>query len=235
MKLDLSGTSAEAGQQLFSEAQNIQQSHSRRLFPANNLSVDPTRRKPLGKRTMALTCAKDSRCFSIHGENSEIFAQLEDMSAQTLEDMQNVGIIFLSYVLHDFPSDLHEQLLTNIRETCPAAALIIADYTMRELTDQQAMELFTANLEHENMLAKTIPVYLEEHRRFTYDDICVLLGNYFPNVQGLALKAARGMFIGSEIDLIDEPALRHWADESPVSEQPMLKNAEATSCPLSIG
>jgi len=214
MKFDTFGTSADAGLELMREMQLLQDSNSRLLLPQNNLAIDPTRAKPFGKRILDVTSRQNSMNINLQGESEEILEQLEDISSETTELMAEVGIVLLSYVLHDFSEDDSEHLFESIRAMCPEAAIVIADYTMKELPPEQALLLFTANIERENIRKKSTQLYLEEHMKFAYEDICALLGKYFPNLRGLSLQAGRAVFIGSDIELANDTTLQAWRDES---------------------
>lgn len=201
----------------------FQRSESRLLLPPNNLAVDFVQRSPLGARALKLTARKESRTMGIMCEPEDVVARLQCIGDATADRLQSIGLVLVNYVLHDVPEERRSDFLADIADACPNAAIMIADYTMRDMTQAEAAALFTADLERDRIAEKSWHVYLEEHLQFTYHSLYALLQGTMRSVRGHRLPAGRALIAGSRSERVWTPDMNaDWVEEAmDISRAPM--------------
>lgn len=210
-----SGTSMDAADDMLRTIERFQASLSRSTLPQHSMAIDFPQRSPLGARALKLTAQKGSRTLGVMCEPEDMLDRMTDVADATATRLQDIGLILVNYVMHDVPAEHRSRLLGEIIEACPYATVMIADYTMLDMTDEQAERLFTAKLEHERIREKSRDVYLDEHLQFTYDSLCGLMMGRLTSVRGHRLPAGRALVAGSHSDLLWTPeSSEDWADES---------------------
>lgn len=201
----------------------FQRSDSRTLLPPNNLAVDFVQRSPLGARALKLTARKQSRTIGIMCEPEDVVNRLQGIGDTTADRLQDIGLVLVNYVLHDVPEERRSDFLADIADACPHAMIMIADYTMRDMTQAEAAVLFTADLERNRIAEKSWHIYLEEHLQFTYHSLYALLQGTMGSVRGHRLPAGRALVAGSRSAALWTPDMdADWTEESlDISKAPM--------------
>jgi hypothetical protein len=219
---NMTGTSMDAATEMLYVLERLQASPSRAALPPHAMALDFPQKSPLGARALRLTARQGARTFGVMCEPEDVLTRVGGMRCEVPGRLRDIGIVLVNYILHDVLPEQRGDFLAALKDAMPDALFIVADYTMLDLTGEQAAKLSTSSLEQRRMAEKTPSVYLAEHLQFTHAGLCAVMGGVHGRVHGHVLPAGRALVAGGS-NLAWTPDLQEdWEDETPeTSSNPM--------------
>lgn len=120
------------------------------------------------------------------------------MQEHTPLNLCKIGLIVISFFLHNLENDTErKQFMENIAKKFPDAAIIVADYTAKKFSGQEAREILTAKVERNAMQLKGEDRFIREHNVFTLESLQACLSDSYAHTIAQSLAKGRGVVIGS--------------------------------------
>lgn len=204
MKLDTTGSSWEAAEQLIRVVDEIQKMPDRNKLPPNGLVIGPHRsKKPLSVRLLEITKRPLDIIYRIDAGNSyEIYEQLS-VNKNDRNELREVGIAILGYFLHNFCEEQRQVILSFIKCHCPESIVIVADYTLKDVPPEVSSTLLASEFEQRVIKEKGMDRFLKEHSSIALDDLVQSAINAgWENVIAGPLKAGRGIMIATNNTIV---------------------------------